>query len=197
MLSWKVPCADGLAQLFESEHVVGKGLAVGQLVGAVGALGIEKIEEAGGAAAIGVLADIAGLFGLVNVAAAIKLNDLVVGAEIFVGVHNVGGNLLRGFAEKLLGLGDGVAGARDFALVAIEDSQGNAERYGRAADARSMRVAEARGEVLLAIGASLPEREARLIRLRIRRKTARESGRARRNPRLLEAEARNNSEDRR
>ena len=82
--SWKIPCADGLAHLFESEHVIGERLAIGELVGAIGAFGIEIVEQAGGAAVVGVFADVARLLGLIDVAAAIELNDLIVGVEIFV-----------------------------------------------------------------------------------------------------------------
>src|SRR5258708_3762263 len=33
--SWKIPCANGLAQLLESKHVIREGLAIRELVGAV------------------------------------------------------------------------------------------------------------------------------------------------------------------
>ena len=150
--SWQIPRSHGLAHLFEREHVTGKRLAVGKLVGTVGSLRIEKIEQAGGAFVVGVFADVAGLLGLVDVAAPIQLNDLIVGAKIFVSLDDVGGNLLGGFAGLLLGLGDGVAGARDFALVAVENGEGHVEVKCAGVDAGGVGVIESAGEVVLAVG---------------------------------------------
>jgi len=45
--------------LFQRRHISGKRLAISELIGAIGTLGVEIIEEAGGAAFIGVLADVA------------------------------------------------------------------------------------------------------------------------------------------
>src|SRR5262249_41861614 len=125
--------------------------AVSKLVGPISAFGIEIVEKTRGAVAIGVFANVARLFRLINIAAAIELNDLVVGAQIFVGVHHIGRNLLRTFTQLFLSLRDGIAGARDFGLVAIEDGQWNAEGKCGAAGTRSVRVAHSGGEVLFAV----------------------------------------------
>src|SRR5260370_41676743 len=71
-VSWKIPCANGLAQLFKCEHVMGERLAIRKLVSAIGAFCIQEIEQAGRAAAVGLFADGARLLGLINVAAAIE-----------------------------------------------------------------------------------------------------------------------------
>jgi len=46
--------------------LIGESLAISKLVRAIGALCIQEIEQAGGAAAVGVFADVARLFGLVK-----------------------------------------------------------------------------------------------------------------------------------
>ena len=113
------------------------------MVGAIGALGIEKIQEAGGAALVSVLGDVAGLPGLIDVAAAVQLDDFIVGTQSGVSVGDVGADLLGGFEGLLLRLGDGVAGAGDLALVAVEDRQVDVEEKGATVDSRGVRVAEA------------------------------------------------------
>ena len=138
--------------LFESEHVVRERLAIGKLVGPVGSFRIEIIEQAGGAFAVGIFADVAGLLGLVDVAALIELNDLIVGAEIFVGLDDVGGNLLRGLAGLLLRLRNGVAGSRDFALIPVEDGKRHVVEERAGVRAGSVRVIESAGDVHLSVG---------------------------------------------
>ena len=92
------------------------------------------------------------MFSLIDVAALIELNDFIVGMEIFVGLDDVGGNLLRGFAGLLLRLGDGVARARDFALIAIEDGEGHVVVKGAGIHAGRVGVIEGAGDVHLAVG---------------------------------------------
>ena len=150
--SWQSPCSDGLAHLFERGHVTGKSLAIGELIGAIGAFGVEIIEQAGGAALVGVLADVAGLFGLVDVAAAIELDDLIVGVKSGVGVDDVGEHLLRGFAGEFLVLRDGVTRAGNFALVAIEDGELDVEEEGAGVGGGDVGIVEAGAEVALAVG---------------------------------------------
>src|SRR4029077_8563321 len=150
--SWQSPCAYGLAQLLERGHVAGKSLAIGELIGAIGALGVEIVEEAGGTALVGILADVAGLLGLVDVAAAIELDDLIVAVKGFVRINDIGENLLGGFAGEFLILCDGVASARDFALVAVEDGELNVEEEGAGVGSGHVRVVEAGAEVALAVG---------------------------------------------
>ena len=73
------------------------------------------------------------LLRLVEIAGAVKLDDLVVGAQAFVGVSHVGQHLVVRRLFLLLRLRDGEARARDFALVAIENRQLNlAEERSRA-----------------------------------------------------------------
>ncbi len=63
------------------------------------------------------------LLRLIEIAATVERDDLIVGAQAFIGVAHIGQHLpVREFL-LLLGLVDGVARARDFALVAVEDRQ--------------------------------------------------------------------------
>src|SRR5581483_7983879 len=96
--------------------------------------------------------DVAGLFGLIDVAALIEADDLIVGAEVFVRVGDVRENLLGGFAGLLLRLGDGVARARDFALVAVENGQLHVEEESSGIDGGGVGVVEGKVEVALAVG---------------------------------------------
>src|ERR1700720_1412002 len=123
--AWKVsrqiPCAYGLAHLFEREHVTRKRLAIGKLIGAIGSFGVEIVEKAGCPFAISVFADVAGLPGLIDVAALVELNDLIVGLQIGEGCDDVGQYLLCGFAGLLLRLGYAELRARDFSLILVKD----------------------------------------------------------------------------
>src|SRR5690242_19892790 len=110
-----------MAHLFERGHVAGERLAVSKLVRTVAALRVQKIEKAGGALLVRVFADVAGLLSRFDVTAAVKLDNLVVGAKGFIGIDNVGSDLLSSFTGLFLRLGDGVPGAGDFALVPIEN----------------------------------------------------------------------------
>ena len=85
------------------------------------ALRIEKVEQAGCAVPVGVFGDVAGFLRLVEISGAIERDDLVVGAEALERVAHVGEHLAVGEHLLLLGLGDGKSGARNLALVAIED----------------------------------------------------------------------------
>ena len=84
--SWQAPCSNGFAKLFEREQIRSERLTVGKLRGAIAALGVEKIEQARGAALIGILADVAILLRFVEIARAVKLNDLFVRVQAFVRV---------------------------------------------------------------------------------------------------------------
>ena len=79
---------------------------------------------------------------------------MIVGAQIFVSVEHVSADLLRGFAGLFLGLSDGVASSRDFALIAIENRQRNVEGQCSGAESGGMRVSGAGGQILLAVGDS-------------------------------------------
>src|SRR5215472_287690 len=87
--SWQIPRARRLAHLFERGHVSRQRLAVSKLIGPVRALGVEKIQQAGGAAFVRVLADVPRLDGLIDVAALIELYDLLARAQALVGVYNI------------------------------------------------------------------------------------------------------------
>src|ERR1700739_3033290 len=136
MASWKIPCAYGLAHLFEREHVTRKRLAVGKLVGAVRTFGIEIVEQTRGAFAVSVFADVARLPGLVDVAALVELNDLVVGLQVGEGGDDVRQDLLRGFAGLLLCLGDGVLCPRNLSLVPVKDRERHVVKKRTTAGAR-------------------------------------------------------------
>ncbi len=125
---------------------------MGKLIGAIGALGVEIIKQAGGATLISVLADVAGLSCLVNVAALIKLHDLLAGAQRLISVEHIGENLLRGFTGELLGLRDDETRARDFTLVAVEDGELDVEEKRAGVGGGDVRIVEGDSEVALAIG---------------------------------------------
>src|SRR5215472_18730953 len=125
--SWQIPRARRLAHLFERSHVSRQRLAIGKLIGPVGALGVEKIQQAGGAALVGILADVARLRGLVHVAAFIKLDNLLARAQALIGVYNVRQHLLRSLGCELLVLRNDMPGTRDLALVAVEKGKLNVE----------------------------------------------------------------------
>jgi hypothetical protein len=72
--SWQVPRSHRLLQLFECRHVRSQGLAIGQLSRAVAAFGIEKIQQAGRAALVGILADVARVLRLLQISGSIKLH---------------------------------------------------------------------------------------------------------------------------
>ncbi len=72
------PRSHGFAELLEREQIGRERLAVSQLRGAIAALRIEKIQQARGAAPVGVLADVAVLLRLVEITRAVELDDLVV-----------------------------------------------------------------------------------------------------------------------
>src|SRR6266849_822346 len=120
LCSWQIPRSCGLAQLFERSHVTGESLAIRELVGAISAFSVQKIEETGSATLVGVFSDVAGLFGLVDVAAAIELNDFVIRMESGISIDDIGDDLFGGFGGEFFGLRDGVFGAGDFSLIAIE-----------------------------------------------------------------------------
>ena len=78
--SWQAPGSHGFAKLLEREQIGRQRLAVGKLRGAIAALGVQKIQQARGAALVSVFADVAILLRLVQIARAVKLDDLVVRA---------------------------------------------------------------------------------------------------------------------
>src|SRR5262249_58900595 len=113
----------GLAHLLDRQQVTGQRLAVGKLIGAKGAFGVEIVEQACGTLAVGVFADVTGLPGLVDVAAEVELDDLIVGLQIGVSLQDVGRNLLGGFAGLFARLDNRVLRALDFTLVPVKDRQ--------------------------------------------------------------------------
>src|ERR1700730_18312228 len=91
--SWQTPGSHGFAKLFNREKVGSERLTIGELYGSKATFGIEKIEEACGAAPVGVFADIAVLLRLVEVTRAIEADDLVVRAQILKGIPHIGQHL--------------------------------------------------------------------------------------------------------
>ena len=68
-----------------------------------------------------VLADVPRILGIFQVAGLIQLHDLVIGAQSFVRVGDIGERNRGLFAGELLRLRDGIARPRDFALIAVEN----------------------------------------------------------------------------
>ena len=75
---------------------------------------------------------------------------MVIGAQILEGVPHIGQDLTVREFLLLLDLRDGVAGARDFALIAVEDGKLNLSEERSKVEAVDMRVVDLRGDVLLA-----------------------------------------------
>src|SRR4029077_7814550 len=79
--SWQVPRSYRLLHLLECRHIRSQSLAIGQLSRPVAALSIQKIQQAGGASLVGVLADVARVLRLFQIFRGIQLDDLVVAAQ--------------------------------------------------------------------------------------------------------------------
>src|SRR5258708_40056660 len=141
-ISWQAPSAHGLAQLLERGHVAGERLPVGKLDSAITPLGVKVVEQAGGAALVRVLADVARILRLLQITGLVQLYDLIVGAERFVGIGHVGERNRGLFAGKLLGLRDRVLCPRDFALGAVEDRHLNVEEKRSRVDAAEVVMGE-------------------------------------------------------
>ncbi len=76
-----------------------KRLAIRQLDRPVTALGIQKIQQAGGAAFISILADVARILRLFQIAGGVELHDFVVALHRlisigYIGKHGITGRLL-------------------------------------------------------------------------------------------------------
>ena len=88
-------------------------------VAAIGALGIEEIEQRAGAALIDVGRDLERLPRLIEITGLIETDDLLIRLERGVGVHDVGdGREPRG-GFRLERLADRDLAVRDVALIAI------------------------------------------------------------------------------
>jgi hypothetical protein len=116
--SGQTPASHRFAKLFERGEVSSDRLALGQLRGAIASFGIEKIEQARGAATVRVLADVAVLLRHVEVAGSKVPGHPVAGLKRLVRIANAGQNLPPRRSLLLIRLSDGVARARDLALVA-------------------------------------------------------------------------------
>ena len=121
--SWQVPRSYRFLQLLQRRHVRGQRLAIGQLNRPVAALGIQKIQKAGGAAFVGILADVARILRLLEIPGSVELHHFVVALDRLVGIGHVGENRIAGRLLLLLRLRKRVAGARDLSLIAVEDRQ--------------------------------------------------------------------------
>jgi hypothetical protein len=84
--SRQVSHAHRFSQLFERQQVRGQRLPVGKLSGSIAALGVQEIQQTGGAALVGILADVAVLLRNIEIARAIEHDHLVVRAQTLIGV---------------------------------------------------------------------------------------------------------------
>src|ERR1700722_9192119 len=107
--------------------------------------GIKKIQETGSAPFLSILADVARILRLLEISGKVKLHDFLVAPDRFVGVGNIGKHRITGRLLLLLGLGKGVIGACDLALIAIEDGQLKIDEDGSGVLPRDM------GEVVSAV----------------------------------------------
>ena len=108
-------------------HDRGKRLPVCELGGAITALRVEKVQQAGSAALIGIRADVAGVLRLLQVTAGIQLHDLLVGLKTFIRIADVSEDRLFRFARGLIELGNRILGAGNLALIAVENRNLHAE----------------------------------------------------------------------
>src|SRR5579871_1253545 len=119
--SWQAPCSYSLTKLFDSEQIRSECLAIAELCRSIAALRVEKIQQTGCAMPVGVLADVTGLFRLVEITRTIESDNFVVGAQIFKGIPHIRQYLSRRELCLLLGLSDREARACNLPLIAIED----------------------------------------------------------------------------
>src|SRR5580704_2292101 len=149
-LSWQAPGSYSLAKLFEPKQVGSERLPVSEFRGPVTSLSIEKIQQAGCTVPVGVLADVAGLFRLVQKSGAIKSHHLIIGAQILKGVSHVGLHLPIGESLLLLRLRYGVGGARNLTLVAIENRHLHLSEQGNVVEVTQVGVVHFPSDVSLA-----------------------------------------------
>src|SRR5580704_14888372 len=88
--------ADGCPKLLHGQKIGCKRLSIGALRGAVTALGIEKVNQAGRSALVSIFGDIPIGLRLGQISGAVKLHDLVVGSQVPVGIVNVAHDALSG-----------------------------------------------------------------------------------------------------
>src|SRR6266851_2164117 len=140
--SWQTPGSHRLAQLLERGHVTCQRLPVGELGGAIAALGVQVIEQAGGTMLVCVLADVPRILSLFQVTGLVQLHDFIIGAKRFIRVGHVGKRNRGLLARKLLRLCDRVLRACDFALVAVENRQLDIKEKRARVDAAEVVVSE-------------------------------------------------------
>src|SRR6185312_58821 len=150
--SWQTPGANRLSQLLQAEHVGGQRLAISELSGSVAAFGVKKIQQGGGASFVGVGADVARIFGLLEVAGGIKLYHFLVCRRGFIGIDHVSHYRIRRSFFRELSLCTREAGAGDFTLIAVKDRNGNAGEPGKRTQARSVRIIGGESHILLSVG---------------------------------------------
>ena len=122
------------------------------MVGAISTFGIQIVQQAGGAALVGVFADVPRFLGLTDITAFIQANNFVVGFQVAVRAHHICQYLLRGLQFQFLRLGDGVFRARNLSLVAVENRQVNIEVKCAAALPVGVCVIEGHIQIALAVG---------------------------------------------
>src|ERR1700674_5415391 len=81
--SWQVPRSCRFLQLLDRRHVRTQSLAVRQLSSPVAPFSVQEIEQAGGAALVGVLADVARVLRLFQISGNVKLDYFVVAPDRF------------------------------------------------------------------------------------------------------------------
>src|ERR1700720_4068177 len=121
--SWQVPRSFRFLQLFQRRHIRCQRLAIGQLHRSVAALGIEVIQETGGATLVSILTDVARVLRLLEIAGGVKLHHFFVAPNRLVGIGHVGKNRIAGRLLLLLCLRQSKAGPCDLSLIAVENRQ--------------------------------------------------------------------------
>src|SRR5271157_461934 len=149
--SKQVPGSNRLAKLLQRRQISRHRLAVGELSGAIGALGVQEIEQGQGAAPVRVLADIAALLRHIQIARSKELRDLRALLQPLVRISHVRQNLPAGRLLLLLRLPDRNPRLRNITLVSVENRQRNTERPGGRTDAVDVRVIARDGGILLSI----------------------------------------------
>src|ERR1700676_2526549 len=98
----QVSHSDSFPQLLDRGEIGSERLAVGELRRAITAFGVQKIKQAGRSTFVGVFSDVAVLLRNVEVTRAVQDDNLVVHAQTFVSVDDIGQHLITGGFLQLL-----------------------------------------------------------------------------------------------
>src|ERR1035437_10452437 len=113
MSSRKVPRSHSFLQLLERGHVGRQCLAISQLSGPVTAFRIEEVQQTRRTSLVSILTDVTRVLCLLQISRRIKLYHLLIAAQRFIGIANIGENRVATRRLQFLGLGKSVASARD------------------------------------------------------------------------------------